>query len=255
MSLQFPKLSMKLTAIAKLPLVVGVGMTLASSSAFGQENVLRGTTPTYFVNQSTYLVNQSTSEASKPVVSDPIVNPILNIGTDEQSENKRTKETASPKQFKRDPIVLPVLAVPDISIKAVGRNAIPENSVAGRLPGSIPLPFGPDRHGSIDGYYKTWTAPVFCHQPTYFEDTMLEQHGHERFSPFQPLVSGVRFYSTAAFLPYLAYLDPPLRYSHSTDHYRPGSAAPCLRQRPPYDKGAMRMQLLTTGTAFLTFQP
>jgi hypothetical protein len=159
------------------------------------------------------------------------------------------------KSKSREPIVLPTLSVPDTSLKGVGTGSKPEDFVTGRLPPSIVLPFGPERYGPWAIGTKTWIAPVFCHQPTYFEDTMLESHGHERFPCAQPLASGVRFYSTVAILPYLSYLNPPLQYSHSYDHYRPGSAAPALRQRPPYDKGALRFQLLTTGTAVLIAQP
>jgi hypothetical protein len=159
------------------------------------------------------------------------------------------------KSKKREPIVLPALTIPNISVKGVGTGATPEDSVAGRLPPTIDLPFGPDRYGPWAIETKTWTAPVFCHQPTYFEEEMLEAHGHERFPLVQPLVSGARFYTTIATLPYYSYLNPPLKYTERAGYYRPGSAAPCIRQRAPYDKGALRFQLLTTGTVILIGQP
>lgn len=156
---------------------------------------------------------------------------------------------------KKEPIRLPALLIPNTSIQDIGTKSTPEDLVAGRLPSTMNLPFGADRYGPWAIGTKTWTAPVFCHQPTYFEDTMLESHGHERFPYLQPLVSGMRFYSGAAFLPYLSYMNPPLRYSPSYDHYRPGSSAPALRQRAPYDKGALRFQLLTTGATIFVAQP
>ena len=155
----------------------------------------------------------------------------------------------------REPIVLPNLSVPNTSIQGVGTGATPEDVVAGRLPPRIPMPYGADRYGFWALDTKTWTAPVFCHQPLYFEDVMLERHGQERFPCAQPLVSGARFFSNVAFLPYKSYLQGPLEDRYSTGYHRPGSAAPCVRQRAPYDAGAMRFQLLTTGTAVLAGQP
>ncbi len=164
--------------------------------------------------------------------------------------------TQSPSDKKlREPIVVPNLTIPNISVSGIGTGTTPEDAVAGRLPAPVALPYGPDRQGMWILQNKTWVAPVFCHQPLYFEDIMLERHGHERLPPLQPILSGVRFFTTIATQPYLAYLNPPFRESYNTGNYRPGSAAPGLRQRAPYDKGAMRFQLLTTGTTVLAFQP
>jgi len=179
--------------------------------------------------------------------------PISNPSQDETVQPVDTLEMPGDK--KKEPIRLPTLMIPNTSLRDIGTKSTPEDLVAGRLPGIINLPFGSDRYGSWAIGTKTWIAPIFCHQPTYFEDTMLESHGHERFPCVQPLVSGARFYSGIAFLPYLSYLNPPLRYSPSYDHYRPGSSAPALRQRAPYDRGALRFQLLTTGTTILVGQP
>ena len=155
----------------------------------------------------------------------------------------------------REPLKLPALTVPNTSVKGTEQGATPEDFVVGRLPAVIPLPYGADRYGFWEFGNKTWVAPVYCAQPFYFEDTMLERHGHERFPKLQPLVSGARFFGDIAFLPYHAYLQRPLEERPSTGHYRPGSSAPCIRQRAPYDAGALRFQLLTTGTAVLAVQP
>ena len=155
----------------------------------------------------------------------------------------------------RGPLLLPALTVPSTSVQRDGNNSVPEDLVAGRLPVAIHLPYGPDRYGFWALESKTWIAPVYCLQPLYFEDTMLERHGQERLPCLQPLLSGARFFSDIAFMPYHAYLHPPLQERASAGHYRMGSAAPCLRQRAPYDAGAIRFQLLTTGTAVLAAQP
>lgn len=155
----------------------------------------------------------------------------------------------------RGPLLLPALTVPNTSVQRDGKNSVPEDLVAGRLPVAIYLPYGPDRYGFWALESKTWIAPVYCLQPLYFEDTMLERHGQERFPCLQPILSGARFFSDAALQPYHAYLQPPLQERPSAGHYRPGSTAPSLRQRPPYDAGAIRFQLLTTGTVVLAGQP
>ncbi|XZE18761.1 hypothetical protein SH449x_004063 [Pirellulaceae bacterium SH449] len=148
----------------------------------------------------------------------------------------------------RDPIALPPLSTPNLSIASIGTGQTPEDWVAGRLPEPQTLPFGPDRQLELFPQAKAWVAPAFCHQPLYFEDTMLERHGHEKCPKLTPMLSGARFYTTAFFSPYLAVLRPPLRDISNAGHYRPGSAAPGLRERAPYDPKAMRLQLLTLGT-------
>ena len=183
--------------------------------------------------------------------------------SDKASDAATSKDTASKdaagndqaKTKNREPIVLPALPLPNTSIAGVGTGATPEDQVLGRLPPTIPLPYGADRYGFWNLDTKTWNAPVFCHQPVYFEDTMLERHGHERAPCIQPLLAGTRFFSDVIFLPYNAYLQRPLEERYNTGHYRPGSAAPAIRQRSYYDPGAMRFQLLTTGTTVLAFQP
>lgn len=153
------------------------------------------------------------------------------------------------------PIRVPQLHVPNISVSDIGTKMLPEDMVVGRLPPKIALPYGPDRPNADMMNLKTWTAPVFCYQNLFFEDVMLERHGHERCWPLQPVISGARFFTSYAMMPYSAVLHPPLQDRYSTGHYRAGTAAPCLRQRSTYDKTALRMQLLTTGTTVLAFQP
>ncbi|XZE44582.1 hypothetical protein SH467x_004193 [Pirellulaceae bacterium SH467] len=155
----------------------------------------------------------------------------------------------------RGPIVLPPLPTRNLSISDIGTGKLPDDLVEGRLPPMQPLPYGPDRKYGLIGLQKHWTAPVICHQPLYFEDTMLERHGHERFPKLTPMLSGVRFFTGVATLPYQAYLHRPLSDQPNTGHFRPGSAAPGIRERAPYDKGALRFQILTTGASLVALQP
>ena len=263
MSLTLAKTASHIASFGRsaLPVLTGVGAGLLVQFAAAQENLLR--------EQETPLPARAILNALPPpeatVNSRNVANEsaVLTATNNDPAERFASIDDIKSSQQSmakdRGPIVLPVLNVPNISIKEIGseraKGSAPEDAVAGRLPNMIPLPFGPDRFGQWSLDYKTWTAPVFCHQPTYFEDTMLENNGHELVPALQPILSGVRFYSTAALLPYLSCLNPPLKYSYHGDHYRPGSCAPAIRQRPPYDKGALRFQLLTTGTAILTMQP
>jgi hypothetical protein len=84
-----------------------------------------------------------------------------------------------------------------------------------------------------------WRASQINHFPLYFEDAMLERHGHTRcclgFECTQSLVSGVKFFGTIPLLPYLKTLRPRHDCVYALGHSRPGSAAPCLRDNIPYD--------------------
>jgi hypothetical protein len=123
------------------------------------------------------------------------------------------------------------------------------------LPDPIPLPFGPDREGGWTYTPKEWTAPIYFHQPTYYEDMMLEHHGHERCPPLTPFLSGGRFFTGIFFTPYLACLQHPLQDVSNAGQYRPGSIAPALRQRAPYDVHALGTQAVSVGVGVPLFQP
>ena len=215
----------------------GLGVAVSSSALHAQENPFR------------FVSKQSPADTIVPQSE----NAIAPRPDDPKSTN--TVEQAATTAKNRDIPVLQALTVPNTSIRADGMNSFSEDLEAGRLPSAIFLPYGPDRYGVWALESKTWIAPVFCHQPLYFEDVMLERHGQERRPCLQPLLSGTRFFSDIVLMPYHAYLHPPLQERASAGHYRPGSIAPCLRQRPPYDAGAIRFQLLTTGTVVLAGQP
>ena len=155
----------------------------------------------------------------------------------------------------KEPLRVRALSIPNTSISGIGTGTTPEDATAGRLPTPMPLPYGPDREAGWSVKTKHWIAPVYCHQPTYYEDVMLEHHGHERCVALQPVLSGARFYTGIFFTPYLATLRPPLQDIPSTGHYRPGSCAPALRQRAPYDPTAMKVQAAATAAGVVALQP
>jgi len=155
----------------------------------------------------------------------------------------------------KEPLRVGALSIPNTSIAGIGTGTTPEDATDGRLPDPMPLPYGPDREAGWSVKTKHWVAPVYCHQPTYYEDVMLEHHGHERCVVLQPVLSGARFYTGIFFTPYLATLRPPLQDIPSTGHYRPGSCAPALRQRAPYDPTAMKVQAAATAAGVVALQP
>jgi hypothetical protein len=248
--------------IASIAFASSMGITATSSTVSAQERFLKIAFPgnvqdaplpsaTQAAERDINLRERAASTASEltqDVARDSALRDNTNLPDTSASDKKED-------EGKKEPITLPSLVVPNTAPKRASDASMPDDMVSGRLPPPIGLPFGTDRNGGWALESKNWVAPVYCHQPTYFHDSMLEEHGHERFPCVQPLVSGARFYTQMAFLPYLSYLNPPLVETPSAGHFRPGTAAPCIRQRAPYDPGALRFQLLTTGTTVLAAQP
>ncbi len=104
-----------------------------------------------------------------------------------------------------------------------------------------------DKHlSSADHYRGAHWAPLSVHwlpseiryRPLYFEDAMLERHGQSRHPLIQPLASGARFFATIPALPYAAVVNRPHCPTSTLGHFRAGSSAPCLLQRPPLQMDA-----------------
>lgn len=87
-----------------------------------------------------------------------------------------------------------------------------------------------------------FAAPNTFSHPLYFEDVMLERHGHERFPALQPMISGARFVGQAAMLPYLMTVRPPADFEYKMGHFRPGDPVYPYLQRPPYVRNAAIVQ-------------
>ncbi|MFM8408155.1 MAG: hypothetical protein ACKN94_12630 [Pirellulaceae bacterium] len=144
---------------------------------------------------------------------------------------------------------LPELRAPDLSTKKVGTGKTPKDEARSTAPQPEALPWGPSRDVPPVPTTKFWAPTAICHNPLYFEDAMLERHGHERFPCMQPFASGVRFVAAAVTLPYLITLHPPCENVYALGHWRPGSQAPCLVERAPYDHHALKTMVLTSGAA------
>lgn len=98
-----------------------------------------------------------------------------------------------------------------------------------------------------------WQPTNFFHQPLYFDDQPLERYGQTSHPFLQPVVSGVRFYSTFAIVPYKMGFNGIHDGVTTMGYYRPGGPAPCVRERYPFTlKGAFLETGAALGLVFLT---
>ena len=137
--------------------------------------------------------------------------------------------------------------LPDTRVPAKG--LVPPDSTEGLLPQKRAERGRRPRSRPVEFH---WAAAGHQHLPLYFEDAMLERHGQSRAPFVQPLVSGARFFMTIPALPYAAMVDAPCRPVATLGHYRVGSGAPYLLQRPPLQVDAGLLEAgLATGLIFI----
>lgn len=147
-------------------------------------------------------------------------------------------------QSVRDPI-----GAANISVAEIGTKVLPENEAAKERIASQTLPGGAERGFSYVNF--RWQASNNGSLPLYFEEPMLERHGQQLCPTYlQPAVSGTKFLSNLILYPYKATLHPALECRYSLGHFRPGSAAPCLRDTLPWSPRAAVVQgFAVTGVA------
>lgn len=96
-----------------------------------------------------------------------------------------------------------------------------------------------------------WQASLLNHQPLYFEDVNLERHGFSH-GCLQPLISGGKFFTTIAILPYLMGSQPAHGTQYTLGETRSGNPACYVCQRPPLSlRGAAFEGAAITGLIFL----
>ncbi len=96
-----------------------------------------------------------------------------------------------------------------------------------------------------------WNASEATHGPLYFEEVNLERHGYSR-GYFQPVVSGLRFFTTAPLLPGLMTIDRPFSLQYELGEERVGSCTPFRSRKTPWNTRAMLVQIgVVTGTSFI----
>ncbi len=97
-----------------------------------------------------------------------------------------------------------------------------------------------------------WKASELIFQPPYWEDTPLERYGQTASPKLQPVISGAHFFGSFMILPYKIGIDRTHDHISTLGYYRPGSAAPCVRQRLPFEWDAALMEAAAwTGGQFI----
>ncbi len=147
---------------------------------------------------------------------------------------------------------LPALGAPSTSTEDVGR--VPPGIRSDDGSPEVQLPENAnDRGFDWDWAVSNWAAANTFSYPRYFEDRMLERHGHERCPTLQPFVSGARFFATVPMMPYLMTVSPACECEYTVGFYRSGSCAPVMCQRPPWERRAVIAETAAIATAIIAF--
>ncbi|MDX1928205.1 MAG: hypothetical protein SFV81_16880 [Pirellulaceae bacterium] len=136
----------------------------------------------------------------------------------------------------------------NIATTTIGTGVLPEDMAAKRAAPTSALLDGQAR--GIVAQQVNWRPAAICHLPLYFEDAMLERHGHVRWGHAQPIVSGAKFLATMPLLPYIKTLHPPLEPRYTLGHFRPGSCAPALKDHLPWDRRAAAVEVVSLQAFF-----
>ena len=142
---------------------------------------------------------------------------------------------------------------PSIATDKIGNGRTPEGFRGGEPPLAQQLPESAPHRFDPNWTIASWAAANTFSNPLYFQDRMLERHGHERFPKLQPMISGARFFGTVAALPYLMTLSNPCDCEYTLGYFRSGSAAPGLKQCPPWSRRAALVQLAAIAGVIIAF--
>ena len=216
------------------------------------------------VAQNTLQLDQEIPAASQPVQvapNEPTVNgPVAEIAEApspsdvasdsnaeaSQDESAQSTDTRPIEPFKSRGLEVRSLAI-NVSTEGVGNGKTPDSEQS-LGDDAIPLPVGFSRMSVSKMVH--WNAAQVTHNPLYYEDPMLERHGHSRWGYFEPFASAARFYSKLAIKPYLIALQHPHDCVYALGDYRPGSCAPVLKSHLPYDYHAAVTQGVSSGLYF-----
>ncbi len=105
---------------------------------------------------------------------------------------------------------------------------------------------GPEYADNYQLSTKTWRSPDMFHGQLYFEDANLERYGNS-VGVFQPVVSGVKFFSTVAFLPYKIGQGRDEGCDYGLGHYRPGDCNPAYKKSLEISRRGAFYQALGVG--------
>jgi hypothetical protein len=149
---------------------------------------------------------------------------------------------------------LPPMQAPTIATGDIGNGRTPDGFRRGAQTPTESLPESPLQRGEEwELTVCSWAAPNTFSNPRYFEDRMVERHGHLQLGPLQPFASGARFFATFPMLPYLMTVRNPCECEYTLGYYRPGSCAPVMLQRPPLDRRAVIVESAAIAGAVIAF--
>jgi hypothetical protein len=150
--------------------------------------------------------------------------------------------------------ILPPLEAITTATDKIGNGRTPDSFREELNANRVPLPESAGERGIPWNWsVAQWEASNNFSYPLYFEDRMLERHGHAKWGYLQPAASGVRFVGSMVALPYLTTVKAPCDCEYKLGHYRSGSCAPVMLQRPPWERCAAVVEALAIGGGIAIF--
>jgi hypothetical protein len=190
---------------------------------------------------SLFLAVLLVSVRPSPALADPPDNPVIRLVRLTRVQPERTPVEGQPRErFGIGPEL--IRHIEPRSFESITTNLEPAD---GLLPtdqaGDLFLP-RPLRLEDVTWKPFYWSAPEIWHRPLYFDDVQLERYGQTPAPLLQPVLSGAHFFGTLPILPYKTGLDRPLEPVATLGYYRPGSPAPCVGRRLPWQWDAALIQ-------------
>ncbi|MDR0392210.1 MAG: hypothetical protein LBH59_09915 [Planctomycetaceae bacterium] len=209
--------------------------------------------PTQTPNPPTGATNTpSTSPTTAPDKKDDLLNKAMTLPNASDTPAVKTKEPTKRNQYttittpttpnitnnNSDDILTRSFApnskdkdAPTHDCKVIGFKPISEISCdikprPGKLPNECPLTTEPYTGRNFQQTCFQWKASAVCTKGAYFENVQLERYGHSSCPELEPIISGVKFFTTIPILPYKAGLTPPDECVYTLGHYRVGNCAP-----------------------------
>ncbi|MEQ8838057.1 MAG: hypothetical protein RID07_14725, partial [Lacipirellulaceae bacterium] len=155
----------------------------------------------------------------------------------------------------------------DVDLRPQTRSKSNDSIIEGPYSGRLPKDRALAARGSLDngpqlgtgcrrycnGNVMLWAAPQFHHQPLYFEQPMLERHGHYvHGNCVHSVLSAAHFFGSIPLLPYKIGAHPPLSCDYTLGHWRPGNCTPRTRFIPEVStRGLVYESMFVTGSVFL----
>ncbi len=218
-----------------LPVVTESAPIRPVSSAYGKR-------PALISSFQDNAPSPSDQETVVPVPQD-LAGPVVEVTPPATEQEPR--ESLAPLQNRE--LVNAVTAI-DISISGIGTGDIPHAGDDRVGLERVGLPDGVSRGAVFQCVH--WSPSLIQHYPLYFEDAMLERHGHVRWGHLQPAASATKFFTHLAMLPYLKTLQPKHECVYALGNYRSGTCAPTLRGHLPYDLKAASVESLSVAGFF-----